>query len=149
MPVDPAFAGRVYPPVGPYLVERDQLRQFAAAVGAGAPACFDPAAARALGYGDVVAAPTFAVVIAQQAESQYVGDPAAGIDFARVVHAEESFAHHRPIIAGDRLWAVLTVKSVAQRLAITTVTTSVELHDAVRQPVATVTSTLAVRGEPG
>ncbi|MDR2378260.1 MAG: MaoC family dehydratase N-terminal domain-containing protein, partial [Bifidobacteriaceae bacterium] len=118
MPADPAFAGRVYPPTGPHLVERDALRRFAAAVAAQAPACFDPAAARALGHPDLVAAPTFAVVIAQPAEAQYVRDPAAGIDFGRVVHAAQSLRHHRPIVAGDRLWAALTVESVARRRGI-------------------------------
>ncbi|MDR1633369.1 MAG: MaoC family dehydratase N-terminal domain-containing protein [Bifidobacteriaceae bacterium] len=148
MPVDPSWAGRTYPESGPYLVDGARLREFAVAVGTAAPACFDPAAAQALGYADVVAAPTFAAVIAQQAEAQYVRDPAAGIDFARVVHAEESFEHHRPIVAGDRLWAALTVKSIVERAGIAMVTTQVALHDAVRRPVATVVSTLAVRGEP-
>ncbi|MDR0594646.1 MAG: MaoC family dehydratase N-terminal domain-containing protein [Bifidobacteriaceae bacterium] len=148
MPVNPAFAGRTYPPAGPYQIEREQLRQFAAAVGATAPACLDPAAARALGYADVVAAPTFAVVIGQQAEAQYIRDPASGIDFGRVVHADESFRHHRPIVAGDRLWATLTVESVAERQGLAMVTTRVDLHDAAGLPVAAVTSTLAVRGEP-
>jgi acyl dehydratase len=131
----------------PYLVGREKLREFATAVGAKATACFDPIAARALGYADVVAAPTFAAVIAQRAEAAYINDPAAGIDFARVVHAEEALRHHRPIVAGDEIWAELTVQSVRTRGPLTTVTTSVELSDAVHRPVASVLSTLAVRPE--
>ncbi|MDR1118054.1 MAG: MaoC family dehydratase N-terminal domain-containing protein [Bifidobacteriaceae bacterium] len=146
MPVDPSFAGRVYPPAEPYLVGREKLREFARAVGATHPACFDPAAARALGYADVVAPPTFAGVIAQRAEAAYVEDPAAGIDFARVVHAEESIRSARPIVAGDQIDAALRVVSVRARRGLTLVVTEVALSDAVsHHPVAAVTSTLAVR----
>jgi acyl dehydratase len=147
MPVDPAFAGRVYPATEPYQVGREKLREFAAAVGATDPVCLDPAAARASGHADVVAAPTFAAVIAQRAEAAYIGDPAAGIDFSRVVHAEEDIHHHRPIVAGDEISAVLRVVSVRERGGITMVATEVDLSDAAGEPVARVAATLAVGGE--
>ena len=85
-------------------------------------------------------------MIAQLAEAQYIDDPAAGIDFARVVHAEERFAHHRPIVAGDELVTVLHVDQVTTRGALALVTTRCEIADAAGQPVASVVSTLAVRG---
>ncbi|MDR2347230.1 MAG: MaoC family dehydratase N-terminal domain-containing protein [Bifidobacteriaceae bacterium] len=147
MPVDPAFVGRVYPATEPYQVGREKLREFAAAVGVTQPACFDPAAARALGYADVVAAPTFAAVVAQRAESAYIDDPATGIDLARLVHAEESIRSRRPIVAGDLLSATLRVVSIRRRGGLAVVTTQVDLYDAVRSPVARVTSALAVREE--
>ncbi|MDR3359701.1 MAG: MaoC family dehydratase N-terminal domain-containing protein [Bifidobacteriaceae bacterium] len=147
---DPAYAGRVYPPGQPYQVAREKLREFAAATGQSHPACFDPAAARALGHPDVVAAPTFAAVIAQRAEAAYLADPAAGVDFSRVVHAEESIHLNRPITAGDELTPTLRVVAIRQRSGIATVTTQVRLDDAVRQPAARVTSTLAItKGGPG
>jgi acyl dehydratase len=124
------------------------LREFARAVGATGAECFDVAAARGLGYPDVVATPTFAVVVAQRAEVAYVADPAAGIDFTRVVHAEEAFQHHRPIVAGDRLHTHLTVEAVTQRRGIWLVTTTCDLTDDAGLPVCQVTSTLAVKGEP-
>jgi acyl dehydratase len=145
VPVDPAFAGRVYPAAEAYQVGREKLREFAAAVGATNPACFDPEAARALGYRDIVAAPTFAAVVAQRAEAAYISDPAAGIDFGRVVHAEESIRLHRPIVAGDQLSATLRVASIQQRDGLAVVATEVALHDAAHTPVAHVTSALAVR----
>jgi acyl dehydratase len=141
------FVGRVYPAGEPYQVGREKLREFAHSVGAAHPACFDVGAARALGYQDVVAAPTFAVVVAQRAEAAYVDDPAAGIDFTRVVHAEESFHHYRPIVAGDSLRAELRVESVTERRGLWTITTVVHLSDDADQPVSDVTSVLAVRGE--
>ena len=108
MSVDPAIAGRVYPPSAPYQVGREKIREFAAATRATHPAHHDVEAAKALGYTDLVAPPTFAVLLAQRVEAQLVEDPAAGIDFSRVVHGEEKFRHHRPIVAGDELTGVLT-----------------------------------------
>lgn len=147
MAVDPSYAGRVYPPTAPYSVGREHLRDFATAVGATHPAHHDADAARALGHPDVVAAPTFAVVVAQRAEAQLIEDPAAGIDFSRVVHAEERFTHHRPIHAGDELVTVLHVDAITERAGLSFVTTRCEIADAGGAPVASVVSTLAVRGE--
>ena len=124
---------------------RAELAAFAEAVGATHPAHTDPRAARALGHPDVVAPPTWAVVVAQRSEAQYVQDPAAGIDFTRVVHADERFTYVRPICAGDRLVTTLHVDSVTERAGLGMVTTRVEVADEAGSPVATVTSTLAVR----
>ena len=146
MGVDASYTGRVYPPTAPYAVGREHLRDFARAVGAAHPSHHDVAAARALGYADVVAAPTFAVVIAQRAEAQLIEDPAAGIDCSRVVHADERFTHHRPIVAGDEIVTVLHVDQIVERAGLAMVTSRCELADATGAPVATVLSTLAVRG---
>lgn len=146
MGVNASFAGRAYPPTPPYAVGREHLRDFALAVGAHHPAHHDVDAARALGHPDVIAAPTFAVVIAQRAEAQLIEDPEAGIDFSRVVHADERFVHHRPIRAGDELVTVLHIDSITERAGLSMVTTRCEIT-ADDGPVATVVSTLAVRGE--
>jgi acyl dehydratase len=138
--------GRTFALAQPYEVEAAALRSFAAAVGATAPACFDAAAARALGYRDIVAAPTFAAVIAQATEALYVADPAAGIDFTRVVHAEERISTVRPLIAGDRVNATVHVVSVTTRATICLVTTRTDLTCADDGgPIAAVWSTLAIR----
>jgi len=143
--MDAGYVGRVYPPTAPYAVGREHLRDFAQAVGATHPVHSDVVAARAAGYADVVATPTFAVVIAQRAEAQLIEDPGAGIDFSRVVHAEEKFTHHRPIIAGDEIVTVLHVDAIVERAGLAMVTTRCELADAAGAPVASVISTLAVR----
>ncbi|HMO12425.1 MAG TPA: MaoC family dehydratase N-terminal domain-containing protein [Actinotalea sp.] len=147
MAIDARYAGREYPPTESYQVGREHLRDFAAAVGATHLAHHDVAAARALGYPDLVAPPTFAVVIAQAAEAQLIADPAAGIDFSRVVHADERFAHHRPIVAGDEITTVLHVDSILERAGLAMVSTRCELSDSAGSRVAPVLSTLAVRGE--
>ena len=154
------FEGREYPANAPYSVGREKIREFASAVGATHPAHHDLVAARGSGYPDLVAPPTFAVVVAQRAESQYISDPEAQIDFTRVVHADERFTHHRPIVAGDELTTVLHVDRVVVRGAISMVTTRCEIYampqhvevpspeaDTPGEHVATVVSTLAIRGE--
>jgi acyl dehydratase len=128
-------------------VGREKLREFAAAVGATHPVHHDLEAARQAGHPDLVAAPTFAVIIAQQAEAAYISDPESGIDFSRVVHAEERFTHHRPIVAGEEITATVHVDRARAVGTGGMVTTRTELVNSDGQPVSTVLSTLMVRGD--
>lgn len=147
MSVNTAYEGREYPPSPVYAVGREKLREFAAAVGATSPVHFDVEAAQAAGYGDVIATPTFAVAIAQACEAQYISDPDAGIDFSRVVHGEEKFVHHRPLTAGDDVVSTLHVDRVREAGGHGLVGTRVEITLTDGTPVATVTSSLVVRGK--
>jgi acyl dehydratase len=146
MAVNADFQGRTYPPSGPYAVDAASLAAFAAAVGTTDPVHTDPEAARAAGYRDVIAPPTFAVSIAQQCDRQFVEDPEAGIDFSRVVHGEQRFVHHRPITAGDEVLGTLTVDSVRAAGGHSMVTTRTELATATGEALCTATSTIVVRG---
>ncbi len=145
MPVNPETVGRVYGPFEAYEVTRIKIREFADAVDARSGAHFYPEVARAEGYSDVVAPTTFAAVIAQRAEFHVVADDEVGVDFAKVVHADERFTHHRPLVAGDVVQATVTIESITKRAGIAMVTTRSELTDADGVPVATVVSTLAVK----
>ena len=60
--MNPELQGRTFPPTEPYLVGREKVREFARAVFATNPINSDVDAARAAGYSDVVAPPTFPVV---------------------------------------------------------------------------------------
>jgi acyl dehydratase len=144
--VNASFTGRTYPPMPPYEVGREKIREFAEVAGEH-PFHVDPEAARAAGYPDVIAPPTFAVIIAQRCDAQLVRDPEAGIDYSRVVHGEQSFTHHRPIVAGDRLLAVLHVDNVRSAGGHAMVTTRSEISTEAGEPVCTATSTLVVRAE--
>lgn len=147
MGVNPDIAGRAYPPSPSYEVGREKIREFAEAIGSADPVHHDPEAARALGHPDVIAPPTFAVIVAQRSEAQVMTDPQAGIDFSRVVHGEERFTHHRPIVAGDRLVATLHVDTVRAAGGHSMVTTRVEIADDRGASVSTVVSTIVVRGQ--
>jgi acyl dehydratase len=146
MAVNAGFVGRTYPATAPYSVGRAKIREFAEAVGARDVVHFDPAKARARGYRDVIAPPTFAVLIAQQCDRQFIVDPEAGIDYARVVHGEMRFVHHRPLTAGDEIVGVMTVESVKRAGGHTMVTTSSALSTTEGEPVCTATSTIVIRG---
>ncbi len=145
MPVNADAVGRAYGPNEPYEVTAVKIREFADAVDARSFAHRNADAARVEGYGDVVAPTTFAVVIAQRAEFHVIADPEVGVDFSKVVHADERFTHHRPIVAGDLISTTIHIDSIVQRSGIATVRTRAELADADGAPVATVVSTLAVR----
>ena len=109
--MDISFAGRVYPPSQPYEVGREKIREFADAVGALHPAHRDPAAARALGYPDVIAPTTFAIIVTTSAADVVVYDPLLGLDYTRVVHRDQRFVQRRPLHAGDVVTVTVTVES--------------------------------------
>jgi acyl dehydratase len=145
MGVNPDIAGRAYPPAPVYEVGRQKIAEFATAIGSEDPAHLDPEAARALGHPDVIAPPTFAIVVAQRAEAAVVQDPESGIDYSRVVHGEQRFTHHRPIVAGDRLVATTHVDAVREAGGHGMVTTRVEIATEAGEPVSTAVSTIVVR----
>jgi len=145
--VNPELQGREFPPTEPYLVGREKVREFAAAVFSTSAVNFDPAAAIAAGFPDVVAPPTFAVVVQERTLAQLLGAPDAGIDFARVVHGDQRFSYSRSIVAGDELTAQLTVSSVKSLGGHSMVTADSVITDATGAHVVTAISTLVVRGE--
>jgi acyl dehydratase len=137
MPVNADFKGRVYPPTETYHVSAAKIREFAEAVGSSDPVHVDA---------DVIAPPTFAVLIAQQCDAQLIRDPEAGIDFSRVVHGEQRFTHHRPLTAGDAVIGTLHVDAVREAGGHAMVTTRTELATAAGEPDCTATSTIVIRG---
>ena len=145
--MNPELQGREFPPTAPYLVGREKVREFSRAVFATSPLNFDVAAASAAGYADVVAPPTFAVVIQELTLAQLLAAPDAGIDFQRVVHGDQRFTYTRPIVAGDELTATLTVASVKTLGPHSMVTAESAITDATGAHVVTATSTLVVRGD--
>ena len=147
VPVNPDLQGRVFPPTAPYLVGREKVREFARAVFATSPLNHDPAAAQAAGYADVVAPPTFAIVVQEATLAQLLAEPDGGIDFSRVVHGEQDFSYTRPIVAGDTLTATLAVTNILERGGNAMVTAESTVVDADGAHVVTAISTLVVRGD--
>ena len=144
MPVNPELVGRDFPPTTPYLVGREKVREFARAVFADDPQHSDLAAAQTLGYADVVAPPTFAIVVAESTLKQLLGEPDSGIVLKNVLHAEQKFRYSRPIVAGDELTAKLAVTGIRAMGAAAMVTSESEITDAAGDHVVTATSILLV-----
>lgn len=148
MSVNADLQGAQYSLETPFDVGREAITEFARSVGATHPAHFDTAAAQELGYADVIAPATFAVVPSQRCEALYISNPDAGIDYSRVVHGQEQFTYTRPIVAGDRLAATTHVDGLREAGGNAMITTRTELTDAATgDAVVTVTSTIVVRGE--
>ncbi|SDP09976.1 Acyl dehydratase [Microbacterium testaceum StLB037] len=146
--MNPELVGRAFAPTAPYLVGREKVREFARAVFADAPQHTDPEAARALGYADVVAPPTFAMVVQDLTLQQLLGDPDSGIELSRLVHAEQRFRYTRPIVAGDELVATLSVTGIRTLGGNAMITSEAEIVDADGAHVVTTTSVL-LAGEAG
>jgi acyl dehydratase len=144
--LDRALVGRSYPPSAVYEVGREKIAEFARAIGDDDPVHSDPAAAHAAGHPDVIAPPTFAIVVSLEAANVVLGDPDVSLDYSRVVHGEQRFAHHRPIRAGDRLVATTTIEAVRSVAGNDLLTTRVDLATADGEAVCTATSMLVARG---
>jgi acyl dehydratase len=145
--VNPAIEGKIYPRTESYLVGREKIREFAKAVFSNDPANLDLEAAKNQGYRDLIAPPTFAVVIQERSLTQVIGDKEAALDFSRVVHGDQRFIHARPILAGDELTSELKVASVKQLAGNSMVSFQTQIFDANQELVCTAISTLVVRGE--
>jgi len=145
--VNPDLTERAFAPTAPYLVGREKIREFARAVFATSPINHDPEAAIAAGYSDIVAPPTFAVVVQEATLQQLLSAPDAGIDFTRVVHGDQRFTYTRPIVAGDELTATLSVTSIKSLGGHSMVTSESTMVDANGDHVVTAISTLVVRGD--
>ena len=149
MALDQSFVGRKYPPTAPYEVGREKIREFADAIGDQNPAYRDPEAARALGYPDVIAPPTFPIVLSMRAGAQVVFDPELGLDYSRVVHGEQRFVYTRPVRAGDRLTVTVSVESIRSAAGNDLLTTRGDVATVDGEPVLTAYSTLVARGTAG
>ncbi len=147
MPVNESLVGRSYPPTPPYRVSREKIREFADAINDPNPAYREVEVSRALGHADVVAPPTFAVVLTLPAGAQFIRDPEAGVDYSRVVHGEQRFVHHRPIVAGDMVQVTLTIESIRVAAGNELITNRADVTTVEGEPVTTAYSTIVVRGQ--
>jgi acyl dehydratase len=147
MALDPAFIGYTCAPIGPYTVGREKIREFADAIGAADPAYHDPGAALALGHPDVIAPPTFPILVSMPAYQALIDDPEFGLDYTRVVHGDQRFVYTRPIRAGDRLICVATVEDITTRAGHDFLTIRTNVTTEADEQIASVWTKLVVRGE--
>lgn len=143
--MDTSFAGRVYPPSQPYEVGREKIREFADAVGAAHAAHRDPAVAQALGYPDVIAPTTFAIIVTTSAADVVVYDPALGLDYTRVVHRDQKFVQRRPLHAGDVVTVVVAVEAAKIVAGNAVLSTRGDVYDADGELVTSAYATLVSR----
>jgi acyl dehydratase len=149
MALDESVVGRTYTASRPYEVGREKIQDFADAIGDANPAYRDRDAAKQLGHRDVIAPPTFAVVITRDTSGQLIVDPELRLALHRILHGEQRFAYTRPITAGDVLTSTLTVDGVKHSKGLDIVSTRTEIATVDGELVCTALSTLFHRPEDG
>jgi acyl dehydratase len=146
MAVNRDYVGRTFPASEPYEVSRVKIAEFAAAIGDPCPVFRDQAAARAAGHPDVIAPPTFAIVMSMASAGVAISDPGLGLNYAMVVHGEQRFTYERPIVAGDVLIAQPTITEIRDAGRNVMLTTSTQIRTADGELVCTAVGTLVERG---
>ena len=147
MAINPDYVGRTYEPTEPYEISRVKIAEFADAIGETSTLCRDRAAAQAAGYPDVIAPPTFAIVLSLASTVELANDPELGLNYARIVHGEQSFTHSRPLHAGDVVVAQSTIESIRQVRNLTTLGTVTQIRTVDGEHICTARSVLVERGE--
>jgi acyl dehydratase len=140
------YVGRVYGPGEPYEVSRVKIADFADAIGEPSELCRSREAAVKAGYPDVIAPPTFAVIIDQRSTKSVVTDPGLGLDYSMVVHGEQSFSYTRPLHAGDVVIATTTIESIRAVGGLSMLVTSTSIDTVDGEHVCTAKSNLVERG---
>jgi acyl dehydratase len=136
--------GHTYPATS-YEVGREKIREFADAIGDANDAYRDPTHARSLGHPDVIAPPTFAMVITRASQVVAFSDPDLGVDFTRLVHGEQRFSYVRPIAAGDVLSCTATVEAIKSVAGNDIMTMRHDITDAASESVVTAWATVVIR----
>jgi acyl dehydratase len=148
VPLDPAFVGHAYPRSEVYEVGRAKIREFAESIGDDHPMYRDAAVAQAAGHPDVVAPPTFAVLLfGRYSMEDIVNDPKLGVDYGRLVHGDMKFNYTRPVHAGDRLTVTTHIAEIDTRMGNDFLTLRAEIETEDGEPVVTALSQLVIRAE--
>ncbi len=109
--IDKKFIGHQMPP-SVLMVDRTRLQFFAKAIGETDPVYTDLAAARAAGYPDVPAPPTFlfAAELDSGANMQLLAD--LDIPLSKLLHGEQSFRYRQAVCAGDTVTVQSSISDI-------------------------------------
>ena len=130
-----------------YLVGREKIREYAAAIQSDDPLHFSEEAAKAAGYPNVVAPLTFIAIPGRQVQLDIFRNFDVGINIARVIHRDQKITFHRPIFAGDKLYFDSWLESVVESFGAVISTLRTEITDEDGTPV--VTTMVTMFGESG
>jgi acyl dehydratase len=133
VPLSEAHAGRSYPPTPVYEITAAKIAEFVAALGDDNPAY----------EGDSpLAPPTLVAMVAFAAWDQMFADPDLELELRRIIHTDQRFIYARPLRAGDRVTATLTIEKVRIRGTTELVSCSIAVHDMAGDVTCTAASTL-------
>ena len=100
--IDKKFIGYTQPPTL-WDVEKGRIAFFAKVIGAKDPIYTDVEAARAAGYRNVMAPPTFIFGAEGDSGAMMQLIETLNIDLGKVLHGEQRFDYYAPVCAGDTL----------------------------------------------
>jgi acyl dehydratase len=98
-----------------FLVGREKIREYATAVKADDPAHHDEDAAAELGHDRLIAPLTFVSTLALLLQQDFFRKVDTGFETMQIVQVDQKFIYHKPIRAGDKVWARMEIKSVDER----------------------------------
>ena len=145
MAIKPELKGKQHPPVD-YEVGREKIREYSWAVGETNQVHFEPDAAQAAGFSNVVAPPMFCVVYSAKAMGPAILDPELGINLALMVHGSQEFEWFEPVVAGDTITTEVVVKEVFDKNGMKFYVWESESKNQDGQPTVKGTWTNIVRG---
>jgi acyl dehydratase len=128
-----------------FVVGREKIREFALAVQDDHPAHFDENESRDAGYPDLVAPLTFLAFAGRRVQLEIFTKFSIPINIARVLHRDQKFKFHRPILAHDKLHFDTYLDSVIESHGTVLAEIRSEVTDAEGKPV--VTSVVTMLGE--
>jgi len=148
VPLNASLVGKEYAPLQ-LAVERGHVTRFAEAIGEEAAVFLDAGAARAAGYPEQLAPPTFVTTMQIMASAQAAADPELGLDYTRVVHGEQAYDYRRPVHVGDSLTAVPRIAEIRARGPLEFLVVESDIRDGDGQTVMVARTTLIVRTGSG
>jgi acyl dehydratase len=98
-----------------FVIGREKIREYAAAIKADDAAHFDEAAAAELGHQALVAPPTFISTLALIMQRDFFRKVDTGFETMQIVQVDQKFLYHKPMLAGDKVWGRMEVISVNER----------------------------------
>jgi acyl dehydratase len=128
-----------------FRVSREKIREFANALGERNPVCHSVKAAQAAGYPDLVAPPTFLTSLQLLELERFLSSPEVGLE---ILHGEQGFVLHRPVIAGDELASKTSIEDQRERGDATFYSLATRVESVSGELVATLSSTI-VAGATG
>lgn len=145
--IDPSVVGRSFAPVTAH-VEAGRLRFFLDTLGEANAVYRDGAAARLAGFEAVPVPPTYLFCLDLMDAAtplEFLG--ALGIDIGRILHGDQRFSYHAPVVLGDTLTFQQRVAGVTDKKggSLTFLALETRVTNQAGTHVADMASTIVVR----
>jgi meromycolic acid (3R)-3-hydroxyacyl-[acyl-carrier protein] dehydratase HadA len=146
--LSPDIVGLTYSHPDYFVVGRESIRQYAAAVKSEDASYVDEDAARALGHDAILAPLTFISVFGYQAQMAFFAHANIPILDERMIQADQGLKIVRPIKAGDRLYCHIRIDALRRAFGADVLVLRIRISDQNGDTVQENYTTLAGRTEP-